>query len=166
MDDRIDSTALWVRDETGNLEPATSQQVRETALALLEQHLKDGPALQSPGEVRDYLRLKLGGMEHEVFAMVLLDAKHHVLAYEELFRGTIDGCAVHPREVVKLALSRNAAAVILVHNHPSGVSEPSASDLRITERLQNALALIDVRVVDHLVVGAAGTTSFAERQLL
>lgn len=166
MNDQFDTTALWVRNEAGDLKPATAQQVRKAALVDLEKLIKSGPLMHRPCLVREYLRLKLAGLEHEVFALLLLDTQHRVLGFEEVFRGTIDGCAVHPREVLKLALARNAAAVILVHNHPSGVSEPSSSDRRITEQLQSALALIDIRVVDHLVVGAGEIVSFAERQLL
>jgi len=108
----------------------------------------------------------LSSHPYEVFAVLFLDNRHRVLAFEELFRGTIDGASVHPREVVRRALHYNAAALILAHNHPSGVSEPSSADRRITERLQAALALIDVRVLDHIVVGHGEFTSFAERGLL
>jgi DNA repair protein RadC len=116
--------------------------------------------------VRDYLNLRLKGMEYEVFAVVLLNNKHVPIKYLELFRGTIDGASVHPREVVKEALAANAAAVILAHNHPSGCSEPSMADQRITQRLREALALVDVRVLDHLIVGSGEAVSFAERGLL
>jgi DNA repair protein RadC len=110
--------------------------------------------------------LRLRDLQHEVFCCLLLDNHHRVLAFEELFRGTIDGAIVHPREVLKLALSRNAAAVILVHNHPSGVAEPSPADRLITVRLKEALALVDIRVLDHLVVGDGVCESFVERGLL
>jgi DNA repair protein RadC len=123
-------------------------------------------ALTSPDETRDYLKLRLAGVPYEVFAMLLLDNRHRVMRYVELFRGTIDGASVHPREVVRLVISANAAAVIMAHNHPSGVAEPSQSDLRITKRLQDALSLIEVRVLDHIVIGEGEGTSFAERGLL
>jgi DNA repair protein RadC len=126
----------------------------------------DGLPMTAPDAVRDYLRLQLSHQEREVFAVVFLDTRHRVLAYEELFYGTIDGASVHPREVVKAALRCNAAAVILAHNHPSGVAEPSQADQRITQRLKEALALVDVRVLDHFVIGSGERVSFAERGLL
>jgi DNA repair protein RadC len=123
-------------------------------------------ALTSPEATRDYLRLRLAGVPYEVFAVLLLDNRHRVIRYEELFRGTIDGASVHPREVVRKVMETNAAAVILAHNHPSGVAEPSQADLRITQRLKESLALIEVRVLDHFIVGEGGGTSLAERGLL
>lgn len=107
--------------------------------------------------------LRMAGYEREVFAVLLLDSQHRLIACEELFFGTIDAAAVYPREVVKLTLSRNAAAVIFAHNHPSGIPEPSSADRRITERLVNALATVDVSVLDHLVIGQVDVVSFAER---
>ena len=115
---------------------------------------------------REFLRARLRDLPHEVFCCVYLDNRHRVIAFEELFRGTIDGASVHPREVVKHALARNAAALILVHNHPSGLAEPSQADELITRRLKEALALVDIRVLDHLVVGDGVCESFAERGLL
>jgi len=127
----------------------------------------DGSVLTSPEATRDYLTMKLTEKEHEVFACLFLDNRHRVICYEELFRGTIDGASVHPREVVKETLKHNAAAVIFAHNHPSGVAEPSQADLRITQKLKDALAMIEVRVLDHIIIGDALTsTSFAERGLL
>jgi DNA repair protein RadC len=126
---------------------------------------REGP-LGGPDDSRRYLQAQLERHPYEVFAVLFLDNRHRVIAFEELFRGTIDGAQVHPREVVRRALHHNAAALILAHNHPSGVSEPSAADLRITRRLSEALALIEVRVLDHLVVGHGEATSFAERGLL
>lgn len=117
----------------------------------------------SPGAVRDYLCLHLAERKHEIFYCLFLDSQHRLLDGRELFRGTIDGCSVYPREVVKATLEINAAAVILAHNHPSGVAEPSAADRQITDRLKNALALVDVRVLDHFVVGDQDVISFAER---
>jgi DNA repair protein RadC len=125
-----------------------------------------GQAIASPGDARDYLKLKLYGLPYEVFACLLLDNRHRVIRYEELFRGTIDGASVHPREVVRLVLESNAAAVIFAHNHPSGLAEPSQADLRITQRLKDALALVDVRVLDHHIIGDGSGTSLAERGLL
>jgi DNA repair protein RadC len=123
-------------------------------------------ALSSPQDTRRFLRARLRGYPHEVFACLFLDNRHRVISFDELFHGTIDSASVHPREVVRRALKHNAAAVILAHNHPSGVAEPSNSDRAITRRLMEALALIDVRVLDHLVIGDADAVSFAERGLL
>lgn len=141
-------------------------QIIATALGILARRLVSGPALLNPRSTRDYFALRFAGLEHEVFTCLYLDGRHRVLACEELFRGTIDGASVHPREVVKRALMHNAAAVIFAHNHPSGVAEPSQSDELITRRLKEALAMIDIRVLDHLVVGGAQVESFAERGLL
>ena len=116
--------------------------------------------------MRDYLRLALGAREHEVFVALFLDAQHRVIAAEELFRGTLTQTSVYPREVVKAALRRNAAAVILAHNHPSGVAQPSQADELLTRSLIEALALIDVKVLDHFIVAGNQTLSFAERGLL
>ena len=138
----------------------------ERALRILTERARRDTMLTSPNAVRDYLTLKLSPYEHELFVVVLLDNSHRVIDIVELFRGTIDSAAVHPREVVKLALANNAAAVILAHNHPSGVTEPSRADHAITERLKTALALVDIRVLDHFLVGGGCCVSFAERGLL
>jgi DNA repair protein RadC len=132
----------------------------------LEEALQRGDALSSPADTRRYLTAKLRHYPHEVFACLFLDNRHRVIAYEELFRGTIDGASVHPREVVKRALDHRAAAVIFAHNHPSGAPEPSRADEAITRRLKDSLALIDVRVLDHFVVGDGEPVSFATRGLL
>jgi DNA repair protein RadC len=137
------------------------------AIACLEARYQVPRAeLTSPEATRDYVKLRLDGLGYEVFAMILLDNRHGVLRYLELFRGTLDGASVHPREVVRLVMAHNAAAVILAHNHPSGVTEPSQADIRITQRIKDALALIDVRVLDHLIVGEGEGVSFAERGLI
>ncbi|MCX7057089.1 MAG: DNA repair protein RadC [Proteobacteria bacterium] len=142
----------------------------QAALELTRRHhletLKAGPPLTSPTLARDYLLAELRDRDYEVFCSLYLDSRHRVTGFEELFRGTIDGASVHPREVVKRALACRAAAVILVHNHPSGVAEPSHADERITTRLRDALALVDIRVVDHLIIGEGTCTSLAERGLL
>jgi len=138
----------------------------EMARRHLHEALQRGDALHSPDDTRRYLRARLRDHPHEVFACLFLDTRHRVIRYEELFRGTIDGATVHPREVVRRALAHNAAAVILAHNHPSGVAEPSRADQQLTDRLRQALALVDVRVLDHLVVGDGEPVSFAERGLL
>jgi DNA repair protein RadC len=121
---------------------------------------------QHPGDVKSFLKLRLAQNKSEVFSVLFLDNRHHMLAFDEMFYGTIDGASVHPREVVRRALEHNAAAVILAHNHPSGVAEPSRSDTQLTRRLSDALALVDIRVVDHIVVGVEDTVSFAERGLI
>ncbi len=136
------------------------------ALAVLEARHRPGQSLTSPDETQAYLRLLLGERKNEVFGCIYLDARHRVLAVEELFQGTIDGAAVHPRVVVQRALAVNCGAVVCFHNHPSGVAEPSRADERLTRRLQEALALIDVRVLDHFVVTAEESVSFAARGLL
>ena len=140
----------------------------EAALSILEKRITyqtDSPVLTSPQASKDYVKLQLARYEHEVFACVWMDNRNRVINFNKLFRGTIDGASVYPREVVKAALKHNAAAVIFTHNHPSGVAEPSDADEQITKRLKDALALIDVRVLDHLVVGEE-VISFAERGLL
>jgi DNA repair protein RadC len=140
--------------------------VFDRARALISQRFRPGAlVLAAPSRTREFLRLKLGALEHEVFAALFLDNRHRLIEYVELFRGTIDGAQVHPREVVKEALARNAAALIFCHCHPSGQASPSQADEHITRRLQDALALVDIRVVDHLIVGET-IMSFAESGLL
>jgi DNA repair protein RadC len=136
------------------------------ALKLLENEVREADSLRSPTAVRDYLRLRLADRRHEVFVVVFLDAQNRVIATEEMFRGTLTQTSVYPREVVIEALNRNAAGVILCHNHPSGVAEPSRADEALTQTLRAALALVDVRVLDHIVVAGPTALSFAERGLL
>jgi DNA repair protein RadC len=136
------------------------------ALAILQHRHRPGDLLESPAQTRNFLRLRLAEHTAEAFGCVFLDSAHRVLDVRELFHGTIDGAAVYPRVVVQQALTLNAAAILFYHNHPSGVAEPSKADERITERLQSALALIDVRVLDHVVVSAVDAVSFAERGIL
>jgi len=139
----------------------------EIATRALREQARERDALSSPAAVRDFLRLSLRDREHEVFVAVLLDAQNRVIHVEELFRGTLTQTSVYPREVVKCALRHNAAAVIFAHNHPSGIAEPSHADRLLTEALRKALDTVDVKVLDHFVVGAAGGgISFAERGLL
>lgn len=140
--------------------------VMELARRSLAQELKQRAVLSTPQQVKDFLRLKLAHLGHEVFAVLFLNAQHQLVALEEMFRGTLTQTSVYPREVVKRALELQASAVILAHNHPSGAAEPSRADEFLTQTLKAALALIDVRVLDHLVVGRAGVVSFAERGLL
>lgn len=140
--------------------------IMELSERYLQQGFERGDAISDPGSTRRYLQSKLRGYTREVFACMYLDNQHRLIKYEELFFGTIDGASVHPREVVKRVLHYNAAAVIFAHNHPSGLAEPSQADQRITERLQAALQLVDVRVLDHMIVGDCEVLSFAERGLL
>ena len=140
--------------------------VLEIARRSMTQQLQQQAVFDTPGRVKDYLRLHLGGREHEVFAVLFLDAQGQLLVMEEMFRGTLTQTSVYPREVVKRALALNAAAVVLAHNHPSGVAEPSRADEFLTQSLKSALALVEVRVLDHLVVGQGAVVSFAERGLL
>lgn len=142
----------------------------QAALEISRRHVFEtvmqGDVLSSPEHVRHYLSLHLTGLEHEVFSALFLDNRHRVIEYRELFTGTIDSAAVYPREVVKRCLASNAAAVIFAHNHPSGVAEPSDTDVRLTRKLVDALALVDVRVLDHLIIGQGVQTSLAERGLM
>jgi len=140
--------------------------VIEMARRALAQGLREAPVFESPQSVKDYLQLQLGALPHESFAVLFLDSQHRLLALERLFNGTLSQTSVYPREVVKRALALNAGAVILAHNHPSGVAEPSRADEFLTQTLKSALALVDVRVLDHLVVGRGQVVSFAERGLL
>ena len=158
-----DQSALCATPGLGEAKYAELHAAMEMARRYLGARMHRDGVLDSPSSARDYLRARLGPYRREVFACLFLDNRHRVIHYAELFQGTIDGAAVHPREVVREALARNAAAVILAHNHPSGVAEPSDADRRITERLREALLLVDIRVLDHIVVGDADTVSLAER---
>lgn len=144
------------------LAPSEQQTIRE-ALTLLERQLREpGASFTSSNAVRDWLRLQLASLEREEFVVQFLDNQHRLIAHETLFTGTINHTQVHPREVVKAALKHNAAAVIIAHCHPSGLAEPSLADRHITERLKQALDLVDIRLPDHLVVGGMDIVSFAE----
>ena len=146
---------------------AQLQAVLEMSRRALSEAMKQGDALSTPAAVRDYLRLQLAGLPYEVFYALWLDAQNRLIAAEELFHGTLTQTSVYPREVVKKALAHNAAAVVLAHNHPSGVAEPSSADEFLTRELKQALALVDVRVLDHFIVaGPSQALSFAERGLL
>jgi len=146
--------------------PAAHQTI-QAALRILEEELSPyGPALSSPSAARDYLRLKIGRLEHEVFIAIWLDSQNRVIDIEQIFRGTITETKVYPREVVKSALSRNAVGVMFAHNHPAGTTEPSRADEALTQTLKKTLELIGVKVLDHFVVGARETLSFTERGLL
>ena len=160
------TSALLVRDAMGEYRLATGDEVLGAARQIISRRYRRGSAFSTPDAVRDYLRTKLAELEHEVFVALLLDSQHRLIEYVELFRGTLAQTSVYPREVVKVALLRNAAAIILAHNHPSGVPEPSRADELLTQSLKSALALIDVRVLDHFIVAGAETASFAERGLI
>jgi DNA repair protein RadC len=144
----------------------TEEQIIKAAVLLLNKHIERGAMLTSPDLVRAYLKTQLRDREHEVFVCLFLDSGHRVIEYEELFRGTIDGASVYPREVVKRCLQLNAAAVIFAHNHPSGTNEPSQADRQITDKLKAALEMIDVRVLDHFIIGDGEPHSFREHRLI
>lgn len=138
------------------------------ALSILEKRMRSTPEMvaDSPDTVSNYLKLKLAEKEAEVFSVMFLDNRHRLICYREMFYGTIDGASVYPREVVKAVLQHNAAAIIIAHNHPSGVPEPSSADERITEKLKDACALVEIRLLDHVIVGGMDTISLASRGLL
>ena len=147
----------------GPAEYAQQQAALEMARRHLGEDLKRSKPLADPATTRQYLKARLRDVPYEIFGCLYLDNRHRVIEFEELFRGTIDGASVHPREVVRQALRHNAAALIFAHNHPSGVAEPSDTDRRLTRKLQDALALVDIRVLDHFLVGDGEVASFAER---
>ena len=150
----------------GTAKYAQVQAAMEMARRVAEQPLREGDPLTSPEDTRRFLSSRLATQPHEVFSGLFLDNRHRVIRYQELFKGTIDGAAVYPREVVRQALELNAAAVIFAHNHPSGVAEPSQADISLTVRLKEALAMIDIRVLDHMVVGHGEVVSLAERGMM
>ncbi|HEX6928381.1 MAG TPA: DNA repair protein RadC [Gammaproteobacteria bacterium] len=161
-----DRARLCAAPGLGDAKYCQLQAALEIARRFFAEALSKGESLNSPEQARDLLIARLRDRPQEIFACVFLDNRHRMLHYGELFRGTIDGASVHPREVVREALERGAAAVILAHNHPSGNAEPSAADRAITRRLREALNLVDIRVLDHIVIGDGDTVSFAERGLL
>ena len=163
-------SAFTLLESTGEYtvtRPVSGDEILSQAQEILHSSIRKskGDVFSDPNSVKDFLAVALAPKEREVFACLFLDNRHRLIAYKELFRGTIDGASVHPREVVKSALHHNAAALILAHNHPSGVAEPSQADQRITQRLKDALSLVDIRVLDHFVVGDE-IISFTERGLL
>ena len=161
-----DTASIMAEDGIGISRLAVLRAVPLLARRYFEQSLPAGACIRSPADTEAFLLSKLSHLGHERFCCLYLDNRHRVLQFDELFRGTIDGTSVYPREVVKEALAVNAAAVILAHNHPSGVAEPSQADERITRRLKSALELVDIRLLDHLIIGDAATTSLASRGLL
>jgi DNA repair protein RadC len=157
---------LLVRDQSGNTRQPSEDEILFAARSIMSRRVRRGASMTSPQLVKDFLSIKLGMLEHEMFCVLLLDKRHRLIEFVELFRGTIDGASVHPREVVKLALAKNAAALVLAHPHPSGVAEPSQADQLITQRVRDALSLVDIRVLDHVIVAGGATVSMAERGLL
>jgi len=171
MSNRTSTDVCEREDRFANLNPsqlnsAEKQSLVALALGVLKQRHRAGRVLSSPEQTQAFLRLKLIDRKHEVFGALFLDNRHRVIEVAEMFQGTIDGASVHPRVVVQRALEVNAAAIVFFHNHPSGVAEPSHADEAITGRLRDALALVDVRVLDHFVVAAGESVSFAERGLI
>ncbi len=161
-----DRKSFSERPGLGDAKYAQLQAVLEMGRRQLREELQRGPALTSPLDTRRYLAAELRACPNEVFAGLFLDNRHRVIGFEELFQGTIDGASVYPREVVRRALARNAAAVIVAHNHPSGVAEPSPADTALTQRLREALDLVDIRLLDHFIIGDGVPVSLAERGVL
>ncbi len=157
---------LAAENGVGEARLAILRVLPELARRYFEETLPRGEAIRSPADTETFLLARLRDRPHEVFCCLYLDNRHRVLCFEELFRGTIDGTSVYPREVVKQALAVNAAAIILAHNHPSGVAEPSQADERITRRVKSALELVDIRLLDHLIIGDGTSTSLASRGML
>jgi DNA repair protein RadC len=157
-------TTFYVRDKAGEYHPAPAKDIISESVRLAKSRLR-GKVLNSPERATEYLTAIMAHLEHEVFGCLFMDNQHRVLCFEELFRGTIDGASVYPREVVKQALALNAVAVIFAHNHPSGITEPSEADKHITQKLKMALSLVEIRVLDHFIVGD-GFYSFAEHGLV
>lgn len=158
----INDSALFVRAADGAIRVATDDEIIAAARAALDAKILRIGAIASPADSKSFVSLRLGALPYEVFAVMFMDAQNRVIAYREMFRGSLTSTSVYPREVVKEALELNAAALILAHNHPSGVSEPSTADEYLTQTLKSALALIDVRILDHLVVAGGQVLSFAE----
>lgn len=159
-------TSGFVRETSTGYEPVSDSTVVNTALNIVAKRVIRGPVISSPRAMKDFLVLRLGDLQHEIFGAVLLTTRHTLIDFVELFRGTLTGCSVHVRELAKLALARNCAAMVLVHGHPSGNCTPSHADELITQRCKEALSFFEVNVVDHIVVGANETYSMAEHGLL
>ncbi|WP_398496204.1 JAB domain-containing protein [Variovorax sp.] len=164
--DSSSDASLLVRDAHGHYQVATTDQILRAARQVVDQKLQRGAEFTSPVSVKEYLCAKLGGLDHEVFSVLLLDSQNRLIEYVEMFQGTISQASVYPREVVKLALKHNAAAMILSHCHPSGCAQPSRADEVLTRQLTEALKLVDVRVLDHIIVAGNATLSMAEAGLM
>lgn len=162
----VAASALLVRDVAGQYRPAESDEVLLAAQRLLAAQVRGSDVMSSPAMVKDFLQARLGNLPHEVFAVVHLDAQNRVLDYVEMFRGTVSQTSVYPREVVRDALLRNSSALVLVHNHPSGATNPSRADEHLTQTLKQAAALVDVRVLDHFIVAGNSIQSMAEMGLV
>jgi DNA repair protein RadC len=164
----MSKTILYTNDENAatGIREASFEEILTAARHALAMRVRKGTGFTSPRVTADYLRVRLAQLDHEVFCVIYLTKRHQFIACEDLFRGTIDGASVYPREVLKQALHHNAAAVILAHNHPSGVAEPSQADLDITKQLKKVLDLVEIRVLDHIIIGGGDTVSFAERGIL
>lgn len=162
----VEATSLMVRDVEGGYRCASADEVIEAARHVLRERVRRGDCLDSPQVVKTYLSLHMATLEHEVFSVVFVDVQNRLIAMREMFRGTLNQTSVYPREVIKEALALNAAAVLLCHNHPSGLATPSRADEYLTKQLKDALALVDVRVLDHFIVAGDTVLSFAERGLL
>ena len=166
MKSKQNPAELYVQDAEGNYSlnrPARAEEIITLAESILRERVRRGEPLTDPTATKRWLVARLSQCPREVFCVLYLDNRHRVIAFEELFHGTLDGCSVHPREVIKRALHYNCAAVIYAHNHPSGIAEPSDADRRLTQRLQDALSLVDIRTLDHIVIGGLSAVSFAER---
>ncbi len=157
--------SLMVKEDGGTYRLASGDEIIRAAIHEINARFARGALIASPAVTQDYLKLKLAHLEHEMFAVLWLDNRHRVIVFEELFRGTIDGASIYPREIVKSSLRHNAAACILAHNHPSGVAEPSQADRQITQKIKEALTVVDVRTLDHVIV-AERTYSFADHGLM
>jgi DNA repair protein RadC len=157
---------LMVRDSARRYRSAQDDEIVQAALSILESKVLKTPVLHNPAAVKEYLRLALGGLDSEVFGVIFLTQQHQIIEFEIMFRGSIAQTTVNPREIVKAALKRNAAAVVLAHNHPSGSPDPSRPDVVLTRTLTDALKIVDVRVLDHMIITAHAVASFAERGLI
>jgi len=166
MKSKHNSVEIFIRDAEGNYSlnrPARADEIIVFAESILRERVERGKPLSDPDTVKRWLVARLSDRSYEVFCILYLDNRHRVITFEELFRGTLDGASVHSREVVKQALHHNSAACIFVHNHPSGIADPSDADRRLTQRLKDALALVDIRTLDHFVIGGSEAVSFVER---
>jgi len=157
---------LFIHRADGTVAPASSQEILTAARAVLAHRVRRGALLQSPQKVGEYLMMRVGYLDYECFGLILVDGRHRVIDCVELFRGTIDGASVHPREVVKLVLDNQAAAAVAYHNHPSGVKDQSTADELITKKLTQSLAAVEVKLLDHLILAGPNVLSFAQEGLL
>ena len=159
-------TTGFVRETSAGYLPISDSEVIDMALRILAERVTQGPVMSSPRVVKDFLRLRFSGLQHEVFCVLYLDKRHRLIACEDLFRGTVDGANVFPREIIKASLRHNAASILCAHNHPSNNPSPSQADELITTRIKAAVELLDLKLLDHLVVTAGETVSFAELGLI